>query len=264
MALKKTYEEAAIHDRWESVYRSDPTQNRLNDQIMDRVLRYVKPSLGALFLDAGCGTGDHSIRIARRGFQCVGADISESIINKARDNARKPRLEPKIVFVCQSLEELAFTDKQFDVVYCRGVLMHIPEWEKALAQLCRALKPGGKIVIIESNHTSLETALVRIVRCFKTGKSKLTKRVGGLEFWSEENENPFVVRTTNVAALIRELEKNKIRRIRRFATEFWDINRFPAGALRRAAIRFNQVWFVLHLPAFPSSGSALIGERAIM
>src|SRR5262245_430249 len=37
--------------------------------------------------------GDHSIRIAKRGFQCVGADISESIMNKARDNARKTWLE---------------------------------------------------------------------------------------------------------------------------------------------------------------------------
>jgi ubiquinone/menaquinone biosynthesis C-methylase UbiE len=261
MTLKETYDKATIHDRWESIYRGGTIQNSLNDQIMDRMMHYVKPTRGALFLDAGCGIGDHSIRIARRGFRCVGVDISEFILKRARENVRKAGLESRISFVCQALEELAFLNNQFDLVHCRGVLMHVPEWEKALAQLCRVLKPGGNILITESNHTSFETALVRVARGFRKSESKLTMTAGGLEFWSEEDGKPFVVRTANVTVLIRELGKNRMRKIRRFATEFWDVNRFPSGILRTAAIRFNQFWFNLHLPAYPSSGNGVVSRK---
>jgi 2-polyprenyl-3-methyl-5-hydroxy-6-metoxy-1,4-benzoquinol methylase len=263
VTLKETYDKAAIHDRWESIYRTDPIQDKLNDEIMERMMHYAKPSRGGLFLDAGCGIGDHSIRIAKRGFRCIGADISEFILKEAKENARKAGLESKISFVCQALEELAFLNDQFDVVHCRGVLMHVPEWEKALAQLCQVLKPGGSILITELNHTSLETALVQIARRFRKSASKLTMTAGGLEFWSEQEGKPFVARTANVAVLIRELGKNRLRKIRRFATEFWDVNRFPSGILRRAAIRFNRCWFRLHLPAYPSSGNGLIAGGGV-
>ena len=42
--------------------------------------------------------------------------------------------------------------------------MHVPDWERALTNLCRVLKPGGRIVILESNHKAVEMLLVRSVR----------------------------------------------------------------------------------------------------
>ena len=162
MRLKETYESNPIHDQWESVYRTNPIQNRFNDQIMDRLIGLFEPSPGALFLDAGCGTGDHSIRIAARGFHCVGIDISETILAKARQNAANLGLGKEVLFSSQSLEDLAIADCRFDIVHCRGVLMHIPEWEKALEHLCRILKPGGTLIITLDNKTNLTEPLFRL------------------------------------------------------------------------------------------------------
>ncbi len=80
MILKNTYQKDEIHGRRESTYRGNTAQDRLNDKIMDRIMDYLKPSPDAVFLDVGCGDGEHSTRIAVRGYRCVGIDISEKIL----------------------------------------------------------------------------------------------------------------------------------------------------------------------------------------
>jgi len=83
MRLNSTYAKPEIHDKWESIYRGNPLLDRLNDQIMDRIIGCIQPAPGARFLDAGCGIGDHTARIARKGYECVGIDISPLILEKA-------------------------------------------------------------------------------------------------------------------------------------------------------------------------------------
>jgi ubiquinone/menaquinone biosynthesis C-methylase UbiE len=139
VVLKQTYEQDEIHSRWESVYRSPPILKRFNDRVMDRILKELIVPRNALFLDAGCGVGDHSLRIADRGYRCIGVDLSESVLAIARKNAASKSPSSRAYFTCQALEDLGFEDDTFDAVHCRGVLMHIPQWEGALASLCRVL-----------------------------------------------------------------------------------------------------------------------------
>jgi ubiquinone/menaquinone biosynthesis C-methylase UbiE len=259
--LKETYARDDLHGDWVSVYRSNPIQDRFNDKMMDRIIQYLNPPPNALFLDAGCGTAYHSIGIAKRGYRCVGIDLSEKILKKAYKNVLDWGLNEKVSLVCQGLEDLSFDSETFDVVYCRGVLMHIPKWEIALYQLCRVLKPGGRIFIMEGNHRSLEASIVLLIRRIRRSKSTLAKSEAGLEFWSQQNRRPFVVRVANANYLINQLEKNQVRVVRRIATEFWDINRFPSGIIRNNIIRFNRLWFCLHLPSFLSAGVGVMGEK---
>jgi ubiquinone/menaquinone biosynthesis C-methylase UbiE len=261
MLLKKTYEKREIHDAWESSFRSHPAERRLNDKIMKRLLLHFSPPPEALFLDAGCGVGDHTLRIAKEGYRCIGVDISEHVLRIARQNAAGSGLADKTEFICQALEELAFADGVFDVVHCRGVLMHIPDWEKALTNLCRVLKPGGKIAILESNDRGVEMGVVRLVRAVTTRESKMSRTPGGLEFWTDEGGAPFLVRFADVKYLTERLRQSGVVKIRRFSTDFWDINRFPKGVLRSATIRFNQAYFSLHLPASLAIGNAIVGQK---
>src|SRR6266571_6501490 len=161
--LKGTYASLEIHEAWESVYRHNHLQDKFNDHMLDRVMAYLNLPSNALFLDAGCGIGDHSLRIAKKGYRCIGVDLSECILEKAERKIETSGLRSKVAFICQGLENLSFKDNTFDAVYCRGVLMHIPNFSKALSHLCRVLKPRGRIVIMESNHTSLEAMIVRVI-----------------------------------------------------------------------------------------------------
>jgi ubiquinone/menaquinone biosynthesis C-methylase UbiE len=261
MRLSQTYAQEKIHSHWESVYRGHPILNRFNDKCIDKIMKHLNPPRDALFLDAGCGIGDHSLRIADRGFRCWGVDLSEIVLRTARKNAAQRGLASRTSFECQSLDDLAFADDNFDAIYWRGTLMHIPLWEKALANLCRVLKPGGRIAIMEGNHKSLEMAIVLLVRKIQDRNSKMIITDAGFEFWSEVNGQPFVVRVANIQRLASELEANRTRVLRKLAHEFWDINRFPPGIVRSAVTRFNYTYFQLSLPRFACIGNAIIAEK---
>jgi ubiquinone/menaquinone biosynthesis C-methylase UbiE len=255
------FQDEQIHDLWESHYRNNRNQDRFNDIIMDRILRCLNLRPGANVLDAGCGGGAHTVRFAKRGFYCTGVDISRPMLERAKELAAAEGVAPRVSYVCCGLEDLSRLDTRFDAVHCRGVLMHIPRWQDVLGELCRVLLPGGKIVILEGNHRSLELAIVRVVRFLRKSEARLVASPAGVEFHRAKQGHAPLTRVANVPHLIAELQSHRIRSLYRFATEFWDIGRFPAGILRNSAILFNRAWFTLRLPALFSSGNAVIAEK---
>ena len=264
MRLHDTYAKAAIHDRWESLYRGNPLLDRLNDLIMDRIMDRIQPAPGARFLDAGCGIGDHSARIARKGYECVGIDISPTILHQAEERIRALGLSSRVRFVCQPLETMSLKGDLFDVVHCRGVLMHIPLWKAALQRLCEALRPGGHIVILENNVKALYSRLYLLARwlCRERVASQLVETEDGRELWTDENGTPFVVRIANIDALSQALRGFKVEPVHRFSTSLIGIEQIPAGWLRNAAIRLNHRVCLLRIPPAICKGNALIGKKA--
>jgi ubiquinone/menaquinone biosynthesis C-methylase UbiE len=259
--LLATFAAGDLHDEWNTIYDFNPLQDRLNKSLYDRLFGSLALPPDALCLDAGCGKGDHTIQFAKRGYRCVGIDISEYVLSKAREDAASAGVAAKVSFAVETLEELSIPSDTFDFVHCRGVLMHVPDWQAATTNLCRVLKPGGKIFISEMNDRSLETAVQLFVRKFSRRESIMKRTPGGIEIWSEENGKPFLVRTANVASLTACLSDCNVDTIRRFADEFWTLNRFPTGFVRDSIIRFNQMWFNLRLPAALSVGNGIVGEK---
>ena len=91
----------------------------------------------------------------------------------------------------------------------------------------------------------------------------MVRTPGGLEFLvSREGQAP-LSRIANVRYLTGELHQHGVHVTRRLASEFWDLNRFPAGLARKAAALFNRLWLTLRLPAGLSGGNALIGEKTL-
>ena len=221
---------------------------------MTELLSVLSLKPGSTVLDAGCGTGAHTARFAERGFSCTGVDISDHAICMASAKV------PDAKFLSAPLEALPFSSESFDCVHSRGVLMHIPDWQAAVAELCRVLKKNGKIAILDGNKNALETWLIRAVRLLRRGNSKLVKSDGGLEFWSDQKGKPFLVRYFSIRQLVDALKANGIAIDRIMAFELFDIGRFPA-AVRPIAGRLNQLWFKARMPAAFSHGVAIIGSK---
>ncbi len=264
MRLDTTYAMPEIHDKWESIYRGNLLLDRAYDQIIDRIMAYIQPAPGAMFLDAGCGIGDHTARIARRGYQCVGVDISPTILERAKDRMQACGLNSRVRFVCQALEDMSLSGEVFDVVHCRGVLMHIPDWKRALRSVCAVLRPGGHIVILENNVKALYSRAYLFARgLFKNRvASRLVETEDGAELWTVENGTPFVARMANINALIEALRESNVEPVRKFSTSLIGIEQFPSGWARNAVIHLNHLVFLLRFPPAICKGNAIIGKKA--
>lgn len=117
---------------------------------VNRALNMLRPQGGERILDLACGSGRHSIELARRGFEVVGADISAELIEIAnRDAATEPGLP--VSFVEADLRELPYED-EFDLVLnlndgAIGYLESDEENLRTFELIARALKPGGRNLV---------------------------------------------------------------------------------------------------------------------
>ena len=94
-------------------------------------------------LDAGCGMGRHARQIARHAHRVVAVDFSQAIDQAARNVADLDNVD----CVQADLLALPFADDTFDYAYSLGVLHHLTETERALSNLIRKLRPGGRFRI---------------------------------------------------------------------------------------------------------------------
>src|SRR5258708_29163718 len=95
-------------------------------------------------LDVGTGTGRAALLFARGGAYVTAVDASEEMLAIARQRATEQRV--KIRFEVGDLHGLRFPDRGFDVVVCLRVLMHAPDWQRSVAELCRVAE---RLVIVD-------------------------------------------------------------------------------------------------------------------
>jgi SAM-dependent methyltransferase len=107
---------------------------------------------GARILDAGCGTGEISSRLAERFPEAsvLGVDVLDVHLEAAR--ARHARLAPRLAFENRSIFDLGLPDRGFDLVVCRHVLQSIPHTDRAVAELQRVTRPGGHLHLIAEDY----------------------------------------------------------------------------------------------------------------
>ncbi len=127
------------------------------------LLETLKPGM---ILDIGCGTGEQSLFLAKRGYRVLGVDMSRKMLTKANENAKEGKLEDKLSLVIASAEALPFRDKSFDgLISIFGVFNHIPRAEHAFKETHRVLKSGGRAVFTVVNRWNLTWWINALLRC---------------------------------------------------------------------------------------------------
>ena len=110
--------------------------------------------VGKKVLDLGCGKGDWSVWLARKGATITSLDFITTntfLVKKAAEISRKQNsLRPVTGDACN----LPFTDESFDLVWGMAILHHLTEQQeaKALQECTRVLAPGGKVIFVEPLH----------------------------------------------------------------------------------------------------------------
>jgi len=100
-------------------------------------------SPGDRVLDACCGTGDLAIAADAAGGEVTGLDFSERMLERAR------RKSSAIVWISGDLLALPFGDASFDAASVGFGVRNVADLERALTELHRVLRPGGKVGILE-------------------------------------------------------------------------------------------------------------------
>ncbi|MFH0816921.1 MAG: class I SAM-dependent methyltransferase [Methanobacteriota archaeon] len=147
---KRTMESYAANPQKEWLRLQKDAFHRLE---FDTTMSYLKKYLpkGGLVLDAGCGPGRYSIELAKLGYDVVLFDLTKELLDIARKEIKKERVQKKIKGVHEgSISDLSmFDDESFDAVLCLGGPLGHIEGEKkrmrALGELKRVAKKGAPI-----------------------------------------------------------------------------------------------------------------------
>ena len=105
---------------------------------------------GSRVLDVAAGTGESTLMAAHRvgsNGHVIAADVSASMLNVAAEAARKEGLT-NVETRVMNAESLELDTDSFDAVVCRIALMLFPNPAKALAEMRRVVKPGGKVTVM--------------------------------------------------------------------------------------------------------------------
>ena len=134
-------------------------------------------------LDLGCGFGRHAFEAARRGGNVIAVDRSAEELQQVNALFAAMRAQGEIPVstitraVRADLLALPFPDDYFDVIMASEVLEHIPDDERAMAEIARVVRPGGRVAVtvprwwpericwaLSSEYHDVEGGHVRIYR----------------------------------------------------------------------------------------------------
>lgn len=118
------------------------------------VFEFLGDLSGKLVLDAGCGNGYLSRKMAKTARKVIGVDFTEGLIDRAIQRSKEYN---NIEYRVENIEHLSFVDNLFDVVFCNMVLMDLENLDSAIFQLSRVAKAGATIVI-STQHPCFENA----------------------------------------------------------------------------------------------------------
>lgn len=117
------------------------------------VLELLAPKPGERILDLGCGDGALTEKLIQAGASVVGADASEEMVRAARARGIDAR--------AVSAYELPF-EREFDAVFSNAALHWMPDADRAISRVARALKPGGRFVAEMGGHGCCAAIIVAI------------------------------------------------------------------------------------------------------
>lgn len=130
-------------DLYNSLAGSYAKQALDHGPVMQRKLFASLITKAGKILDAGCGSGRDSAFFSEQGFKVVGIDMSEKLLEIARDAA------PKAKFYSADMRHLSFEDNMFDGIWSCASIVHIKHKEipEVFRNFYSVLKPGGLLYI---------------------------------------------------------------------------------------------------------------------
>jgi cyclopropane fatty-acyl-phospholipid synthase-like methyltransferase len=149
-ALRDTASGENMHFGYWDTPDSDVPFNEAADRLTDLMTDRLRLAKGDQVLDVGCGVGGPAVRIANRtGARVTGISNSQEQISRADALAKSAGVGDRVEFRNVDAMRLPFAPGSFDAVIAMESIFHMPNRAGILGQICRALRPGGRLVLTD-------------------------------------------------------------------------------------------------------------------
>jgi len=157
-AVKEAQLKRKVRPWWEELFGDDfsraifsPSRDQISAEV-DFIEQSLGVAKGGVVLDLACGSGDHAIELASRGYAVVGYDLSVTMLAQAQEIAQER--DQKLNFLQGDMREMAF-EETFDGIYCWSSSFGYFEEEKNInvaQRMFKALRPGGTLLLDVANR----------------------------------------------------------------------------------------------------------------
>ena len=138
---------AAVANRWDKM-----REDFFDETVADSILKASDVKPGNTIVDVGCGTGFLTRRAALQTQgkgRIIGVDLSPSMLEKARDNLAELSLLDAVELRSGDAENIPVEDGFADAVVGNMILHHCPRPKRAISEMTRILKNGGRIAVAD-------------------------------------------------------------------------------------------------------------------
>lgn len=173
---------ATVANRWDKM-----REDFFDETIADSIVKAsgIKPE--STVVDVGCGTGfltQHVAKLTQNSGKIVGVDLSPSMLQVARDSLAKLGLLESVEFRVGDAENLPLDDSFADAVVGNMVLHHCPRPKRAISEMTRVLREGGRLAIADlekHNERWLQDEMADRWLGFELAKARKWLEDAGLE-----------------------------------------------------------------------------------
>src|SRR5690606_13166917 len=160
--MNKIEKEKKVHQVFEKIYANYDHMNSIisfkrHVKWRKDVMSHMNVVEGSKALDVCCGTGDWSFSLAEavgESGEVIGLDFSQNMLSVAKKRNEEASYK-NLSFIHGNAMELPFEDNTFDYVTIGFGLRNVPDYMQVLREMHRVVKPGGKVVCLETSHPTL-------------------------------------------------------------------------------------------------------------
>ncbi|MBM2804443.1 MAG: Metalloregulator ArsR/SmtB family transcription factor [Deltaproteobacteria bacterium] len=136
-----SYFESVAGD-WERIRKS-----YFDDRVTSLAIEKLLPR-DLTLADIGCGTGSLTFELARFAHKAIGVDLSTEMLRRARGIAKERQIH-NVEFQQGDALKLPLASHSVDAAFCVMVLHFLPDPARAIAGLCRIVRPGGSVILVD-------------------------------------------------------------------------------------------------------------------
>ncbi|TCT25579.1 2-octaprenyl-6-methoxy-1,4-benzoquinone methylase /demethylmenaquinone methyltransferase [Melghiribacillus thermohalophilus] len=158
----KTSKSERVHSVFEKIYNRYDVMNSIisfqrHKAWRKDVMKRMNVQNGARALDVCCGTGDWTISLANaagKDGEVIGLDFSQNMLSVGEEKIKELNLS-NVSFIHGDAMALPFQDNTFDYVTIGFGLRNVPDYMQVLREMTRVVKPGGKVVCLETSQPTI-------------------------------------------------------------------------------------------------------------